>query len=215
MFIECNKYKVVIENYFGKIISYLSYEIFNLHMPASRINSNFYLTSTSIGKQIYSKKQEVKPIQQQDIVVNNEVVRKNILPNVSKERPKYWHEKEWGGGPTVIDGKTYNFRSSWERIYAFYLQMLKEKGVVIEWEYEPELFCFSNIKRGTKAYLPDFKVKFRGGRIEYHECKGWMDPKSKTKIKRFYENFPELNLKIINKDWFDAFKAGKFKIKGL
>jgi hypothetical protein len=39
------------------------------------------------------------------------------------------------------------------------------------------------------------------------EVKGWMDPKSATKIKRFKKYFPEHNLIIIDKEWFKSNSA--------
>src|SRR4051812_46374772 len=61
------------------------------------------------------------------------------------------------------------------------------------WEYEPDTFWFEKIKRGVRSYLPDF-IDMNG--TSYHEVKGWMDPKSVTKIKRM-ANYPAVKLVVI------------------
>jgi len=51
----------------------------------------------------------------------------------------------------------------------------------IDFEFEPTVFAFP-IKRGTKAYTPDFYIKNKSIWIE---VKGFLDDKSKIKLKRF------------------------------
>jgi hypothetical protein len=97
-----------------------------------------------------------------------------------------------------IAGTRYFFRSSWEVVYARYLQFLLEKGKIQKWEHEPDTFWFEKIKRGVRSYLPDFKVTDARG-VAYHEVKGWMDPKSVTKIKRMALYYPEVKLIVIQK----------------
>ncbi len=71
-------------------------------------------------------------------------------------------------------------RSTWEGNYAKYLEMLRSKAMIRSWKHEPKEFWFLKIRRGVRSYKPDFKVVNREGQVEYHEVKGWMDPKSKT-----------------------------------
>lgn len=106
------------------------------------------------------------------------------------------------GKTETIGGKKKYWRSGWERKYAKYLQWLKERKEIKDWDFECETFWFLAIKRGTRSYLPDFKVTNIDGSIEYHEVKGYMDAKSKTKIKRMAKYHPEITLKIINGEWF-------------
>jgi hypothetical protein len=87
-------------------------------------------------------------------------------------------------GTIEIGGKTFFARSSWEANIAAYLQFLKEHNEILDWEHEPETFWFEKIKRGVRSYLPDFKVTKNDGSFYFAEVKGWMDDKSKTKIKR-------------------------------
>ena len=57
---------------------------------------------------------------------------------------------------------------------------------------------FEAIKFGTRSYRPDFKIYNNNGTIEYHEVKGYMDAKSKTKIKRMAKYYPKIKLIIID-----------------
>ena len=101
-----------------------------------------------------------------------------------------------------IAGEKYYFRSSWEANYARYLQFLKEKGQIKEWLHEPQTFWFENIKRGTRSYLPDFKVIRNNDSHYWVEVKGYMDNKSNTKLKRFKKYYPNEEMHLITSDWF-------------
>lgn len=108
----------------------------------------------------------------------------------------------WKQGWREIDGVRIFFRSRWEFNYALYLNLLKKSGEISNWEHEPETFWFENIKRGCRSYLPDFRVTDSNGQICFHEVKGWMDPRSKTKIKRMAKYHPNVKLRVIDKLWF-------------
>lgn len=94
-------------------------------------------------------------------------------------------------------------RSSWEANYARYLNWLKSIGEIDRWEYEPDTFEFP-VKRGSKFYTPDFKVWISDDVYEYHETKGYMDQKSKTKIKRMGIHYPDEKLIVIDGDAYRA-----------
>lgn len=102
----------------------------------------------------------------------------------------------------TIGGKRIYFRSQWEMNYARYLEFLKQKGLIIEWEHEPHTFWFEEIKRGVRSYMPDFKVYDPDGSHYWVEVKGWMDPKSVTKIKRLKKYYPNERLEVVGKKWF-------------
>lgn len=104
-----------------------------------------------------------------------------------------WHE---------IGGKRNFYRSKAEYRYALYLQFLKKNNQIKEWEHEPETFWFDKIKRGTNNYKPDFRITLLNDTLEYHEVKGYMDAKSKTKIKRMGIYHPNIKLRVIESDWF-------------
>jgi hypothetical protein len=105
------------------------------------------------------------------------------------------------GWRTIGNRKIY-FRSKWEANYAIYLEWQKANAFIIQWFHEPKTFWFDGIKRGCVSYLPDFQVIDLTGRNRWIEVKGWMDAKSKTKIKRFKKYFPEERLDVIDAKWF-------------
>jgi hypothetical protein len=123
--------------------------------------------------------------------------------------PKVSWKQSW----RTIGGKRKYFRSSWEANYARWLEWQKVKGEILDWEHEPKTFWFEEIKRGTRSYLPDFKVIKLDGSHEWHEVKGWMDQKSITKIKRFRKYYPEEKLEIFDSKWFKRNKNLAYLIK--
>lgn len=99
----------------------------------------------------------------------------------------------------------HHFRSGWEANYARYLNWLKEKGEIFNWDYEADIFWFDKIKRGVRSYTPDFKVwETANSEPCYHEVKGWMDPRSKTKIKRMRIYHPKIKLIVIDSKAYRA-----------
>lgn len=105
-------------------------------------------------------------------------------------------------GWRTIAGRKLYFRSGWEVSYAWYLQFLKEKKQIKEWEYEPKTFWFESIKRGVRSFLPDFKVVRLDDGHYWVEVKGYMDARSKTKINRFKKYYPEEQLVVVVGAWF-------------
>ncbi len=97
---------------------------------------------------------------------------------------------------------TMYFRSKWEANYALFLDYLIEKKQIKSWEYEPDTLMFEQIKLGTRSYRPDFKVFNNNGSFEYHEIKGYMDSKSKTKLKRMAKYYPEIKLILIDSIYY-------------
>ncbi len=73
-------------------------------------------------------------------------------------------------------------RSNWEANFARISSLYE-----IEYEFEPRVFTFP-VKRGTKGYTPDF---YYSKTQEWIEIKGFLDEKSKIKIKRFKRYYPE------------------------
>lgn len=123
-------------------------------------------------------------------------------------------ETTWKSGWVEIGGKRFYARSRWEANYARYLQWQKERGEISDWSHEPKTFWFEGIKRGCVSYLPDFCVQKPSGE-EYHEVKGWMDDRSKTKIARMGRYYPEVNLVVIDSVRYRALaKTLKLIIKG-
>lgn len=102
-----------------------------------------------------------------------------------------------------INGTTIFFRSKWEANYALYLDFLTDHKKIKKWEYEPDTFIFEAIQFGTRSYTPDFKVFDFKDEFEYHEVKGYMDSKSKTKLKRMDKYYPNIKLKLVAGDEYN------------
>lgn len=100
------------------------------------------------------------------------------------------------------------FRSSWEANMARYYNFAK-----IKWEYEPKIFYFEGIKRGTTSYTPDFYLPEED---RWVEVKGYMDDKSKVRLKRFAKYYPEEynKLEIITKEEYNEYRKYGRLIKG-
>lgn len=101
------------------------------------------------------------------------------------------------GGRRADLGNIY-FRSRWEANWARYLNWLKQQGKIASWEYEADTFEFVGIKRGCRFYTPDFKVTNMDQSIEYHEVKGWMDSRSKTRQKRMTKYHPTVKVVLVD-----------------
>lgn len=105
----------------------------------------------------------------------------------------------WKSGWRNIGGQKIYARSAWEANFARYLEFLKQHGEIAKWEHEPETFWFEKIKRGSCSYLPDFKVTRLDGSVYYVEVKGWMDTRSKTKLRRMKKYHPDVTLDLVDK----------------
>lgn len=104
------------------------------------------------------------------------------------------------------------FRSAWEANYARYLNWLVLNKQIHKWEYEPETFWFLTIKRGVRSYTPDFKIwEKKDAEPRFIEVKGWMDPKSKTKLKRMAKYYPNVSIMVVGAKEYNSLK----KIAGL
>lgn len=107
---------------------------------------------------------------------------------------------------------TQYFRSKWEANYALYLDFLVQNKEIKDWSYEEDTFIFHQIQLGTRSYRPDFKVFNHDNSFEYHEVKGYMDSKSKTKLKRMIKYYPEIKIILIDREpYYDILK----KLKGI
>jgi hypothetical protein len=117
-------------------------------------------------------------------------------------------------GWKTIGGNKCFFRSGWESNYACYLEWLRMKKEIKSWRHESKTFWFENIRRGVRSYLPDFEITNNDGGVEYHEVKGYMDNRSKTKIKRMAKYYPETKLIVICKKEYTAIKKWSRLIDG-
>jgi len=130
------------------------------------------------------------------VVVEFTITHMPFKPN--QDSPAATSAPAWKAGWRVIGGVKKYYRSKWEANYARYLEWLRLGGHISEWKHEPTTFWFESIKRGTRSYLPDFWVKENSGLEVYHEVKGWLDSKSKTKLKRMAKYHPTVKLLMID-----------------
>jgi hypothetical protein len=117
-----------------------------------------------------------------------------------------------GGKREDLDNRY--FRSTWESNYARYLRWLKEQGQIADWEYEPQTFVFAGVTRGVLSYTPDFKVIEKDGSYCWHEIKGWMDAKSKAKLKRMAKFYPAEKIIVIGEEEYKAITKWRSLIQG-
>jgi len=153
----------------------------------------------SAKKKISEKSKEMW--QDPDFIMNTDEYR-NLLSDRAINNNLAGHRNRYSSGRI---GKRDDLgglfvRSSWEANYARYLNWLQQIGEIVSWEYEPDTYWFEEIKQGTRSYTPDFKIHLKDGSFEYHEVKGWMDQKSKTKLKRMEKYYPNTKIVLIDKE---------------
>jgi hypothetical protein len=110
----------------------------------------------------------------------------------------------WKAGWREIGGIRKFYRSRWEANYARYLEWLRSLGEIMAWAHEPKTFWFEGVRRGAVSYLPDFWVREANGREAFHEVKGWMDDRSKTKLRRMTKYHPEVRIVVIRAKQYHA-----------
>ena len=118
--------------------------------------------------------------------------------------PNNRHKASWKAAWRTIGGQRKYFRSRWEANYAWYLEFMKQQGKIAGWRHEPTTFWFEAIKRGVRSYLPDFEVTRNDGSIYFVEVKGWMDQRSKTKLKRMKKYHPDVELELVDSKRYRA-----------
>ena len=128
------------------------------------------------------------------------MITKPLNPRYNAQKP---YENVQSGYYIVGDRKMF-FRSKMEANFALYLEFLKVKGEIISWEYEPITFVFEKILFGTRSYKPDFRITKPNGAVEYFECKGYFDKKSRTKLKRMKIYYPNVKVSVIGKAEYRA-----------
>jgi len=131
-------------------------------------------------------------------------IKNNTLNPLLNQKNPYSRSK---GGKRKDLGNIY-FRSAWEANIARYFNY-----VGIKWEYETKTFIFHKIKKGCVSYTVDFYLPKED---RYVEVKGWMDPKSKTKLNRFKKYYPHeyAKLEMIGPSEYRAYLKWKGLIEG-
>lgn len=119
-----------------------------------------------------------------------------------KQTPEKQYGNSKGGRRPDLDNRY--FRSCWEANYARYLNFLIKAGEIVKWEYEPETFFFEGIRSGTVSYTPDFKLYPKRGEPYFVEVKGYMDDKSRIKLKRMAKFYPAIRVDLLDGDRYRA-----------
>ena len=86
------------------------------------------------------------------------------------------------------------------------LEFQRLTGAIVSWEHEPVTFWFEKIKRGVRSYKPDFRIVEEGKEPYFIEVKGWMDPQSKTKLKRMRIYHPGVIVDVIDSKRYAVIK---------
>ena len=107
-------------------------------------------------------------------------------------------------GEYQVGTKLVYFRSKWEANYGLYLEWLKEKSEIKDWQYEPQPYYEFPIKHGTTRYLPDFKVTNKDGSFYLVELKGFRQ--GMVKIKRMRKYFPKIKVELVESKDYLALK---------
>ena len=127
---------------------------------------------------------------------NAKLKSKKLREKVSKKISRRLIERRqngWNPYSNAKSGKREDLgiyvRSKMEANYLRYLNFLK-----IKWQYEPKIFYFEKIKKGTLTYTPDIYLPDED---KWIEIKGWFRDKDKTKLRRFKKYFPEEFSKLV------------------
>ncbi len=106
-------------------------------------------------------------------------------------------EFEWRNQPQdcMIGGQHCKFKSKQEMKWALYLEMLKEYGAIIDWQYEPRKFEFQERWRHRHVYTPDFRVEelVDGQLIQvvWHEVKVALRQRDVLRFKLMAADYPD------------------------
>lgn len=158
---------------------------------------------SEVSKKIMSESSK-RMWQNPESIVNSNEHRQQLSDRASKSMVKRLSNSSGNmysrtkNGTIEIGGKKIFVRSGWEANICAYFEFLKSKGEILEWNYEPKTFWFEKIMRGVRSYKPDFLITDNYGKQYYEEVKGWMDAKSKTKIKRMAKYYPNVDLRILD-----------------
>lgn len=118
---------------------------------------------------------------------NRGKIREAMIRGCYDNRPLPKHS--WG---EVHNYKGYRMRSSWEFEYA---KLLDRNNIT--WEYESKKFKLSD----GRIYHPDFYLIDED---KYIEIKGFWTSKAKEKFKKFKNEYPNINIEVIEKEiWKD------------
>lgn len=138
----------------------------------------------------------------------SEHARENIIKRIQKN-PKTVYSRGRKGTRSDLG---FYLRSSWEANFARYLNLLKAENKIYHWEYESDLLELLHENK-IITYIPDFKVwEKQNSEPIYYEVKGWLDNKSKLKLKLMNEQFPHISIILIDENKFKELETIKDRI---
>jgi len=184
---------------------------------ASKRNRNLWKDPDHIFNQTKYKEKLSANWKNPDSPFNSEKYRQALSDNMKKNKAWLLSGFKKGGNHYKSGYRPdlgFYVRSGWEANIARYLKLLVKKEGIKGFKYEADTFEFHEIKRGTRSYTPDFKIFNNDGSIEYWEVKGYMDQKSKTRLKRMAKYYPDINIKIIDREQYNEIKKWSRLIVG-
>lgn len=179
-----------LSKFLGKSEANICRKMKELGLTKKKIKSKYWETVTPEQKEARKLKQRATKIK--NGTLNPMINQKNPYSRTKSGKRK--------------DLNNIFFRSAWEANIARYYNYIG-----VKWEYEPKTFIFDNVTRGSVSYTPDFYLPEED---KWIEIKGWMDSKSKTKLKRFARQYPEeyKKLELIQQKEYNEIKR---KMSGL
>lgn len=144
---------------------------------------------------------------ERDALEDAKIAGRKAANNLTPDREAGDAKKSWRAGWREIGRHRKYFRSQWEANYARYLEWLRLRGEIVDWEHEPKTFWFEGIRRGVCSYKPDFRVIEKDGTAVWHEVKGWMDDRSRVALNRIRKFYPDEVVILIDKDAYKAIKG--------
>lgn len=170
-------------------------------------------------------KQARENISRSSVIKWMSITRKEHLARVMKarktsiERGSALHKagdlkKSWKAQWAQVGPHYHYFRSSWEIIYAEYLQEKWEKEEIKYWEPEESTFWFEDSLSNVRSYKPDFTVQENDYSESFHEVKGYMDDRSKRCLELMAKEYPNIKLVVIDgKKFKQLFGNAKYRQK--
>lgn len=107
---------------------------------------------------------------------------------------------KFGARKTEYNGITYD--SKREAEYARDLDILKQAGMILDYERQPVFPLQDRFIKNKKVYRPiryvaDFKVTYPDGRVEIIDVKGFKTTEFKLKEKMFHYRYRDLDLILV------------------
>lgn len=107
---------------------------------------------------------------------------------------------KFGAKKTEYNGITYD--SKREAEYARDLDILKQAGMILDYERQPVFPLQDRFIKNKKVYRPiryvaDFKVTYLDGRVEIIDVKGFKTTEFKLKEKMFHYRYRDLDLILV------------------